>query len=614
MTRYKNPSASNTQNEQNHHRVKQRTHAQSVANPWIKHPPKHEAQQEQIQEPPSGLIEQHQQANSTVAERLPPEQQFHGDRAAKNIAVDELTQREAVLRTRELKADEQFRTRGAILLQSKAELDQLSSNLKQLEANIQARETKVQARETRIQTQEAQLTRQFETNKAAIQRLEEKQGVELISQKEALKAREEALKAREEAVTEQLDNSTNSQQKKLELLDQREAELNKREASLNTRETALAQQLNSSTSSQETIDRREAELKRREAALEAKQADVEKQLINATTTPKPPLEIPNQQADDLQPREQSVDTAFASEKSGEDELIEYLKNKDNLLQQTQEAMAIQSAEMMRLEAKIQTMEADKIDSLTTKAAALSSAAIKEWPAPGDDLDTTNAPKTLADNYGLTPRKLRTSSILLAVVFGSLILFIFGPGWEWYRSAMSSKPQMATSYNKALKAEDAATAKIAAAKQALQQEQLKAAEVARQAEVARLAEEARLVESARLAAEARLLEEARLEKEANREQIQTLLTAAHKNMQAYRLSSPAHDNAIQKFQAILELDPDNQDAKDGLVLVAERYVTLANMEIKKRNLKRASHFLNKASSIHPQLEAIKQARNTLNNSR
>lgn len=81
--------------------------------------------------------------------------------------------------------------------------------------------------------------------------------------------------------------------------------------------------------------------------------------------------------------------------------------------------------------------------------------------------------------------------------------------------------------------------------------------------------------------------------------QTLLTAAQQDLQANRLTKPEGDNAFQKFTEVLQQDPNNAEAKQGLQTIAARYVSLAKRKLKQQQFAQAMQYLEKAQQVNPQ---------------
>jgi len=77
-----------------------------------------------------------------------------------------------------------------------------------------------------------------------------------------------------------------------------------------------------------------------------------------------------------------------------------------------------------------------------------------------------------------------------------------------------------------------------------------------------------------------------------------LEAGDRALKAYRLTTPTADNAYSHYQKVIELDPDNTDAKAGIKKVANTYALLARKELKKRNYQLARVYLRRGSKVGP----------------
>ena len=96
----------------------------------------------------------------------------------------------------------------------------------------------------------------------------------------------------------------------------------------------------------------------------------------------------------------------------------------------------------------------------------------------------------------------------------------------------------------------------------------------------------------------------LQEQRRREQtIAALLAQAEQALARDKLTTPVHDNALDRYKAILLMSPDNPQAKAGVDQVAQRYCQLAYGSIQSGDLARARVFLQKAKSIAPNLVAV-----------
>jgi len=83
------------------------------------------------------------------------------------------------------------------------------------------------------------------------------------------------------------------------------------------------------------------------------------------------------------------------------------------------------------------------------------------------------------------------------------------------------------------------------------------------------------------------------------------------MDALRLTTPAGENAFERYQRVLAIEPENVDAQRGLEAIVIRYVTLANTVMSNGELKKAERYLDSASRVLPEDKGIALARNMLN---
>ena len=100
----------------------------------------------------------------------------------------------------------------------------------------------------------------------------------------------------------------------------------------------------------------------------------------------------------------------------------------------------------------------------------------------------------------------------------------------------------------------------------------------------------------------------IEKQAPKEEkIQTLLSGAQEDINAIRLTSPDGNNALEKYNKILELDSENTEAKQGLQTIVDKYIGLAQQAAGNGEYDKAIANLDKADKIFPDSENIKTVR-------
>ncbi len=122
---------------------------------------------------------------------------------------------------------------------------------------------------------------------------------------------------------------------------------------------------------------------------------------------------------------------------------------------------------------------------------------------------------------------------------------------------------------------------------------KAMEAEAELEDARLQEERLLVEQRekqRLALEQ--------ERKQRQDKINSLLAAASEDIKAGRLNSPENNNAIDRYNQVIALDPANVEALEGYEKVAQRYIDIASDAIRAGRLDEAERNLTRAKILSP----------------
>ncbi len=105
-------------------------------------------------------------------------------------------------------------------------------------------------------------------------------------------------------------------------------------------------------------------------------------------------------------------------------------------------------------------------------------------------------------------------------------------------------------------------------------------------------------------------------DANNLLVGTLLIKAKQQLQNKNLTSPPNDNAFETYKQVLQTDPNNDIALQGISIIKKSYVSWAEQDLKKNNPHRAALFYKKALAIDPadkqlvqRLEEIKSLRTT-----
>lgn len=88
-------------------------------------------------------------------------------------------------------------------------------------------------------------------------------------------------------------------------------------------------------------------------------------------------------------------------------------------------------------------------------------------------------------------------------------------------------------------------------------------------------------------------------------IASMLDRGHRQIENKKLTTPANDNAFDTFNEVLELQPNNQQALEGIEKIKSRYLTWANLDIEEGKIKRAKYFLKRAIYVAPHDQTIKQ---------
>ena len=105
--------------------------------------------------------------------------------------------------------------------------------------------------------------------------------------------------------------------------------------------------------------------------------------------------------------------------------------------------------------------------------------------------------------------------------------------------------------------------------------------------------------------------------AEEDEVTRLLAAAEADLKARRLTSPAGNNAWDRYQRVLELEPTNLDAIKGMERVIEGYMELFGTAVEQEDFEQADSYLGRIRDLHPdspvlitgrqQLEDAKHAR-------
>ena len=89
-------------------------------------------------------------------------------------------------------------------------------------------------------------------------------------------------------------------------------------------------------------------------------------------------------------------------------------------------------------------------------------------------------------------------------------------------------------------------------------------------------------------------------------MEDLLAEAKAHIEAQRLIEPPTENALETYQSILALDPDNADAKQGISEIQEYYIAEAEKAWKQNMFETAREYLRIAETVDPGTDKIERA--------
>jgi formylglycine-generating enzyme required for sulfatase activity len=93
-------------------------------------------------------------------------------------------------------------------------------------------------------------------------------------------------------------------------------------------------------------------------------------------------------------------------------------------------------------------------------------------------------------------------------------------------------------------------------------------------------------------------------------IRALLARADEQLEQRRLTSPAGDNALESYRAVLELSPDDARAQDGLIKIRGRYLEWAARAEERADLEVAAGYYERALRAVPGDEEVERRRAAL----
>jgi serine/threonine protein kinase len=93
-------------------------------------------------------------------------------------------------------------------------------------------------------------------------------------------------------------------------------------------------------------------------------------------------------------------------------------------------------------------------------------------------------------------------------------------------------------------------------------------------------------------------------------IEGLIAGARAALADGRLTSPPGDNAVEKLEAVLKLDPGNAEARSSMNAVGGRYLEMADAAIESGDIETAGGYIDAAAKLAPAHPALSDARAAL----
>ncbi len=81
--------------------------------------------------------------------------------------------------------------------------------------------------------------------------------------------------------------------------------------------------------------------------------------------------------------------------------------------------------------------------------------------------------------------------------------------------------------------------------------------------------------------------------------------ARKSLEEYRLTAPPKDNAYYYYVRMLEINPNDQSARQGLRNIAEKFAFLAEKELARKNYEKALGYINLGLEINPKNKNLQE---------
>ncbi len=94
-------------------------------------------------------------------------------------------------------------------------------------------------------------------------------------------------------------------------------------------------------------------------------------------------------------------------------------------------------------------------------------------------------------------------------------------------------------------------------------------------------------------------------------ISDLLKGARSNIKELKLTSPLGNNAYEKYQSVLNLEPENAEALNGLDKIVDEYIHLMDHALETDDITNARNYLHKGVHVNPDHNDIVDAEKRLN---
>ena len=98
--------------------------------------------------------------------------------------------------------------------------------------------------------------------------------------------------------------------------------------------------------------------------------------------------------------------------------------------------------------------------------------------------------------------------------------------------------------------------------------------------------------------------------AEEDEVTSLLAAAEDDLKARRLTSPAGNNAWDRYQRVLEIEPTNPEAVQGMDRVIESYMDLFGIAVGQEDFEQADEYLGRIRDLHPDSPVLMTGRQQL----